>query len=346
MTIVEVTIGLVWVGLTAYALFAGADFGAGIWDLLAGGTRAGTPRRRLIEHAIGPIWEANHVWLIFVLVVLWTGFPTAFAAIMSTLILPLTFAAVGIIGRGSAFAFRKEVVELDLRKTFGATFAASSLLTPFFLGTIAGGIASGRVPPGIAEGDLIRSWVNPTSLLGGTLAVLACAYLAAVYLTRDAERDGDEQLVLWFRSRALATGFVIGAVALGGIAVLETDAPDLSRGLTGRGLPLVVISALGGLTSLLALWYRHFVIARIAAAAAVTSVLWGWATAQYPDLLPGQLSLADAASGDATLTAMIISLAIGAVLVVPSLIALYVVFQRAEGLDDDATGASRTGRTR
>jgi cytochrome d ubiquinol oxidase subunit II len=332
VTLPEVVIGLTWVGVTFYVLFAGADFGAGIWDLFAGRTEPGTPRRKLIEHAIGPIWEANHVWLIFVLVVLWTGFPQVFVSVMSTLIVPLTLAAVGIIGRGSAFAFRKEVIELDLRRTFGATFAASSLLTPFFLGTIAGAVASGRVPMGNAEGDLIRSWVNPTSALGGTLAALSCAYLAAVYLTRDAERDGDPELVAWFRRRALVTGVVIGAVALGGIAVLRADAPVLFEGLTGRALPVVVLSAIGGVGSLAALATRHFVVARVAAAAAVTAVVWGWALAQYPQMLVGGIDIETAASGDATLTAMLVSLAVGGVLVAPSLIALFVVFQRSEGI--------------
>ena len=334
MSLPDAVIGLTWLGVTAYVLFAGADFGAGIWDLLAGRSEPGTPRRKLIEHAIGPIWEANHVWLIFVLVVLWTGFPLVFVSVMSTLIIPLTLAAVGIIGRGSAFAFRKEVVELDLRRTFGATFGASSLLTPFFLGTVAGAVASGRVPIGNAAGKLIDSWVNPTSMLGGTLAVLSCAYLAAVYLTRDAERDGDPQLVRWFRTRALATGVVIGAVALGGIVVLRADAPVLFEGLTGRALPVIVVSAAGGVGSLAALATERFVVARVSAGLAVTAVIWGWAIAQYPQMLVGEIAVLEAASGDATLTAMLISLGVGAVLVVPSLVALFVVFQRSENLEN------------
>lgn len=328
MSLPDAVIGLTWIGLTAYVLFAGADFGAGMWDLLAGRSDPGARRRRLIEHAIGPIWEANHVWLIFVLVVLWTGFPLVFVSVMSTLIAPLTLAAVGIIGRGSAFAFRKEVIELDLRRTFGATFAASSLLTPFFLGTVAGAIGSGRIPIGNAAGELINSWVNPTSALGGVLAVLICAYLAAVYLTRDAQRDGDPDLVRWFRIRALATGVVIGATALGGILVLRADAPVLFDGLTGRALPFVVASAVGGTGSLVALSASRFVLARVSAAVAVTAVMWGWAVAQYPQMLIGEIDVHAAASGDATLTAMLISLGVGGILVVPSLVALFVVFQR------------------
>ncbi len=147
----EVLLGVMFVGLIAYGLFGGADFGAGIWDLLAGGTQRGRRQRDLIEHSIGPVWEANHVWLIFVLVVLWTAFSGAFAALVTTLYIPLTLAAFGMIARGAAFAFRKSVTTLPMRRFFGASFALSSLVTPFFLGAVVGGVASGRVPPGIAR---------------------------------------------------------------------------------------------------------------------------------------------------------------------------------------------------
>ncbi len=206
MTAAEALLALMWAGVTAYALFGGADFGAGFWDLLAGGPRRGSAQRQLIEHAIGPVWEANHVWLIFVLVMLWTGFPEAFAAIASSLYVPLTLVAVGVILRGAGFAFRKAVTGVALERLFGATFAASSVITPFFLGTVAGAVASGRVPAGIAEAHPVRSFVNPTSVLGGVLAVVACAYLAAVYLTADARRADDGALVEAFRLRALVSG--------------------------------------------------------------------------------------------------------------------------------------------
>lgn len=316
--------------VTAYALFAGADFGAGFWDLLAGGARRGSAQRTLIEHVIGPVWEANHVWLIFVLVVLWTAFPTVFAAVASTLYLPLTGAAVGIILRGSGFAFRKAVDDLPLKRLFGAAFAASSVLTPFFLGAIAGAIASGRVPLGNAAGDIWTSWINPTSMLGGVLAVAACAYLAAVYLTRDAQREGHPDLAEGFRRRGVAMGVAAGAIALGGIAVLRADAPLLFAGLTGRALPLIGLSAAGGLASLALLATRHYRSARVAAALAVTAVVWGWAAAQYPNVLLPDVTIAEAAANPATLTAMLVSLLIGALLVVPSLAWLYVLFQRAE----------------
>ncbi|HEX2155838.1 MAG TPA: cytochrome d ubiquinol oxidase subunit II [Actinomycetes bacterium] len=330
MTLAEVVLAVTWVGVTFYALLGGADFGAGFWDLFAGGARRGWAQRELIEHSIGPVWEANHVWLIFTLVVLWTGFPPVFAAVMSTMIIPLTLAAFGVIMRGAAFAFRKVVDALWLKQVFGASFAASSVLTPFFLGTVTGGVATGRVPPGNARGDLITSWLNPTSLLGGTLAVGVCAYLAAVFLVRDAEREGHDRLVEQFRARALGTGAALGIIALGGIFVLRADAPRLFEGLTGRALPLVVASAVFGLVSLVLLVRRRFVAVRVTAALAVTAIVWGWAAGQYPYMLEPDLTIEQAAAGRATLTAMLVSLAIGALLLVPSMTWLFVIFQREQ----------------
>jgi cytochrome bd ubiquinol oxidase subunit II len=328
MTAAEALLALMWVGVTAYALFGGADFGAGFWDLVAGGPQRGSAQRRLIEHSIGPVWEANHVWLIFVLVMLWTGFPSAFAAIASSLYVPLTLVAAGVILRGAGFAFRKAVTGVALERLFGATFAASSVITPFFLGTVAGAVASGRVPAGIAEAHPLRSFVNPTSVLGGVLAVVVCAYLAAVYLMADARRSGEADLVEAFRGRALVSGAATGVVVLGGIGVLHADAPALFDGLTGRGLPLVALSAIAGVASLGCVWQRRFVAARVAAAAAVTAVLWGWAAGQYPDLLTGEVTIRQAAAAPAVLRAVLVALAVGAVLVIPALVALYALSQQ------------------
>jgi cytochrome d ubiquinol oxidase subunit II len=201
MNAAQAVLAVMWIGLTLYALLGGADFGAGFWDLFAGDAQRGRPQRMLIDHVIGPVWEANHVWLIFVLVLLWTAFPPVFAAVMSTLYIPLTLAALGIIGRGAAFAFRKAVTEEWQQRLFGAVFAISSILTPLFMGAVAGAIASDRVPPGLAAGNLITSWLNPTSILGGVLAVGTCAYLAAMYLCHDAERLGWPDLADVFRRR-------------------------------------------------------------------------------------------------------------------------------------------------
>jgi cytochrome d ubiquinol oxidase subunit II len=327
MGLPEVMLAVTWLGLTAYVLFGGADFGGGIWDLLAGGTERGRPQRALIEHSIGPVWEANHVWLIFVIVLMWTGFPSVFAAIASTLYIPLTLVALGIIARGSAFAFRKVSTRLLRQRLFGATFALSSVLTPFFLGTVAGALASGRVPPGIAAGDLLTSWLNPTSLMTGLLAVGITAYLAVVYLTRDAQRDGALALAEQFRRRALVTGVVLGALSLTGLAVLRADAAPLYEKLTsGAGLVLVALSVVAGVVSLMLLWWRRYLAVRLTAALAVIGLLWGWAAAALPELLPG-VTVARAAATPAVLLATLIALGVGGVLLVPSLWWLFTTFQ-------------------
>lgn len=333
MTLPEVVLGVMFVGLIAYALFGGADFGAGIWDLLAGGTRRGARQRALIEHSLGPVWEANHVWLIFVLVVLWTAFSGAFAAVVTTLYIPLTMAAFGMIARGSAFAFRKSVSTLGMRRFLGASFALSSLITPYFLGAVVGGVASGRVPPGIAAGDVLTSWLNPTSVLGGVLAVFVCAYLAAVFLCADARREGHPDLADRFRARALVTAIVTGAVGLGGVAVLRMDAPQLFAGLTGRGLPVVVVSVVAGLVAIVLLAVRRYVAARIASALAVVTILVGWAVAQYPYVLVPTLTIDAAARGRATLVALLVALVVGALVLVPALLFLYTLFQRTRPID-------------
>ncbi|MEU3341564.1 cytochrome d ubiquinol oxidase subunit II [Streptomyces sp. NPDC002144] len=324
----DAALAVMWVGLTCYALFGGADFGAGVWDLLAGGAERGRARRSLIEHSIGPVWEANHVWLIFVIVMLWSAFSPVFAAVMSTLYIPLTLAALGIIARGAAFAFRKASTELWQQRLFGACFALSSLLTPFFLGTVAGAVASGRVPPGLAAGDVVTSWLNPTSLLGGVLAVVTCAHLAAVYLCADASRAGRTELTAAFTRDAVASGLVAGVVALAGIAVLHADAPELFHGLTHRALPLVITSAVAGLAGLGLLLRRRYVTARGAAALAVAAILWAWGAAQYPALLVGSTTVTAAAANSSVLSAILVALGAGALVLVPSLWLLYTTFQR------------------
>jgi len=320
---------VIWCSATAYTLLAGADFGAGIWDLLAGAGPDGRRRRTLMEHVIGPVWEANHVWLIFVLVLLWTCFPPVFSAVASTLWLPLMLVALGVIGRGAAFAFRKAVATPRQRRAFGVTFAVSSLMTPFFLGAMAGAIASDRVPPGIAAGAVVRSWLNPSSLLTGALAASACAFLAAVYLTGDAVRSPDADLTEWFRRRALASGAITGALSLAGVLVARADAPSLYHGLTHRAAPLVVTSAAAGCAALGLVVVRRYLVARAAAGLAVAAIVWGWGIARYPQLLPG-LPVSQAQALPATLHATAVAVAVGLALLVPSLLLLLTLFQREQ----------------
>ena len=327
-------LAVMWAAVTAYALLGGADFGAGIWDLLAGRRAAGAPRRTLISRAIGPVWEANHVWLIFVLVLMWTAFPAAFAAVSSTLYVPLTAIALGVIARGAAFAFRKAIDQPWAQRLFGAAFAFSSVVTPWFLGAAAGAVAAGRVPPGLARGPAIGSWLNPVSAVTGTFAVAACAFLAASYLAADARRAGDLALTAWFRRRALASGLVVGACSVAGLLVLHSSAPAAYGRLAGHAAALLVAAAAAaGITALALAWRRWLVALRLAAAVAVAAVLWAWGAAQYPFLLtagPGGrgLTVAGAAAPGATLAATVVCVAIGGALVVPSLGWLLVLAQR------------------
>ena len=328
MTLANVVAAAMFGGITLYALLAGADFGAGFWDLVAGSAERGEPTRALIEESIGPVWEANHVWLIFVLVTLWTGFPSAFAPIMSTLYVPLTLAAVGIILRGAAFAFRKASRTLATRRLYGIAFASSSVITPYFLGSVVGGVASGRVPAGTRTGDVLRSWLNPTSVLGGVMAVIVCAFLAAVYLAADADRRDRPELVSMFRRRSIGAALAAGVVAAVGVAVLHSDSPDLFHGLTHRGAPIIAVSAAAGACTLVLVVRRRFGMARYVAALAVVAVLWGWAAGQYPWMLEHQLTIRAAAAPRATLEAGLLALGAGALLLVPALVWLLVLVQR------------------
>src|SRR6476469_2976312 len=221
---------LLMLAVAFYAVFGGADFGAGFWDLTAGGPERGRRPREVIEHSIGPVWEANHVWLIFVFVVLWTCFPEAYASIMLTLFVPLTIAALGIVLRGAGFAFRKTVTKTSSKRNFGAAFASASVIVPYCMGAVVGAIASGRIPAGGVAGDPWSSWVNPTSILGGVMAVVMVAYLASVYLVWDARRLADADMVEYFRRRAVVAAVVAGVVAFAGIFVLHSDAPYLYEG--------------------------------------------------------------------------------------------------------------------
>ena len=286
--------GVLWVGVTLYAVFGGADFGAGLWSLLAGGGERGKRPRALIAWAIGPVWEANHVWLIFVLVVLWTSFSDAFGSIFSTLFIPLSLAALGIVLRGAGFAFHGVAARAGGRRVAEVLFGVSSVLTPFFMGTVVGAIASGRVPVGNAAGDAVTSWLNPLSLLVGALFVATGAYLAAVFLISDARRLGDAELERYFRVRALAVAVVAGAVALAGIFVLRDDARYVYDRLTDQGLPLVILSAVCGLGALALIARSARRGARELAVGAVVAVIWGWGVAQFPYLLPERLTISEA----------------------------------------------------
>ncbi|MCW2760185.1 MAG: cytochrome ubiquinol oxidase subunit [Marmoricola sp.] len=322
MTLALAVAAALFVGVMAYALFGGADFGSGYFDLTAGGSARGAELRTLIDHSIGPVWEANHVWLIYVLVMWWTAFPQAFASTMSTLIIPMLLALLGIVLRGAAFAFRKYSATLAQARLFGAVFACSSLITPFFLGCVAGAIASGRVPAE-GRGGLWSSWITPTSMVGGVVAVGTCAFLAGVFLVADAHRHGAEALTERLRVHTLVVGVATGVVVFGALAPVRHDAPTLADGLAGRAAPLIVLSGLAGVLTLVLLVRRRYGIARFSAVVAVASVVAGWGVGQYPWLLVDEVTIEQAAGAPATLAALFVAVGLAVVVVLPSLGYLY-----------------------
>jgi len=327
MSKADAAAAILWVGASFYALFGGADFGGGFWDLVAGWDERGQRPREVIQRSLTPVWEANHVWLIFVLVVLWTAFSSAFSAIFTTLYVPIALAALGIVLRGAGFAFRKSVVGLRERRALGATFAVSSLLTPFFMGTVVGAIAAENVPAA-GNGDAFSSWLAPLPLLIGAMFVASGAYLAAVFLVGDARRVGDEEMERYFERRALGAAVVAGAFAIAGLFALHSEARYVFDRLTSQGLPLVVLSLLCGAALLAVLLRGGRRPLRPLAAGAVIAVIWGWGVAQFPYLLPTSLRIDQAAAPDPTMTIIFVVFAVAAVFVLPSLGLLYVLTQR------------------
>jgi cytochrome d ubiquinol oxidase subunit II len=322
VTLTAVPLLFVLVGLTFYIVLAGADFGAAIWQITAPQTPQGRRIRDFAHNVMAPVWEANHVWLIFVLTVTWTAYPAAFGSIASTLTLALILAALGIVIRGAAYAVSAGTSRPWQARDLDIISALASILTPFTLGACLGAIASGRVPYGNAKGDLASSWLNPTSIVVGALAIAISAYLAAVYLSDDAQRRAQHDLIAPYRRRALGAGTLAGLLAVAGLLVLHHDAHPLYRQLiTGPGLPAVIASGASGIAALGLVLRQRFQLARHAAALAVAAIVAGWALAQQPRLLPG-LTVTQAAAPRATLIAIILAVTGGAVILLPSLLLL------------------------
>jgi cytochrome d ubiquinol oxidase subunit II len=320
---------ILFVVIAAYALFGGADFGGGIWDLLAGSAKRGAAPRELIDESITPVWEANHVWLVFVLVLVWTAFPPAFAAIMTALFVPLSLSLLGIVLRGVGFAFRHTAARLRIRQLTGAVFAGASLITPFFLGTVIGAIVTGQVPVHPA-GNVLAAWTSPTAILTGFLFDAACAYVSAVFLVLEARQRGHPDLVRYFSLRATAAGVLTGALAGGTFAELSVSTPYVFDRLTGIALPLVAISIAAGIAVLGMLWLRwyHALFLRATAAIAVATVVWGWGLAQYPYLFPTSLRLAAGSAPTGSLVALFVVAGLALLLVAPGFALLYYLQQR------------------
>jgi cytochrome d ubiquinol oxidase subunit II len=322
--------GIMVVALNAYVLLAGADFGGGVWDLFASGPRK-PAQRALIAHAIGPVWEANHVWLILVIVLLFTGFPRAFQLLSIRLNLPLTGVLIGIVLRGSAFAFRGYGGDRDeVQRRWGRVFAVASLVTPILLGVAVGTIASGALgrPPADAgfHAGYVGPWLTPFALTVGLFTLACFAYLAAVYLTVEAE---DPELREDFRRRALIGGVAVGVLAGAALLASRAAAPMIHAGLIRSpwALPFQLCTAFAAVTGLTALWRRRYRLARVAAAAQVSLILWGWVWSQFPYVVPPVVTIGEGAAPETTLHLVLGALALGGAILIPSLVYLFRVFK-------------------
>ena len=320
---------ILWFCITCYAVLGGADYGAGFWDLTAGGARRGARTRALIEHAMTPVWEANNVWLIFALVVLWTGFPRGFAAITSTLFVPLSLAAAGIVLRGCGFVFRDAIRELGGRRLAGSVFALSSLMTPFFLGAGFGAIASGRVHAAAASASPL-GWVGPTSILVGLLAVFvrgvprrrrswcstraACSTRRSSAASRVARSAAPSSRARW-RSSACSWSAATRLISIEGCSTRD------SRWSSCR-----VSAAIGAITLLVVGFSRGV---RALAVGAVVAMLAAWGLGQWPYLLPTSLTVTAAAGAPATLVWLLVMFMLAAVIVIPALGLLFTLDQRS-----------------
>ncbi len=328
----ENVVALFMVGaLILYALMAGADFGGGFWDLLGRGPRA-LRQRHAISHAIGPIWEANHVWLILVIVPLFTGFPSGFAALMTALNIPITLMLLGIVLRGSAFAFRKyDRTDEQVQNRWSLVFGAASFFTPLIQGMTLGALATGkiRVENGTLTTGYLAGWLTPFAFACGVFALALFVFLAATYLTVDTE--GETDLQEDFRRGALWSGGLLGPIAAIVFVTSRKGATGMFDGLTRWWAPILlgatIVCALG---ALLALWSRRYRWARAAAIGQVTLILGGWSLAQYPRLIMPDVTLLNSAAPPATLRLLIIALCVGAVLLLPSLYFLFRIFKGSE----------------
>jgi len=314
--------------LVLYALMGGADFGGGMWDLIAVGPRA-LRQRQAIAEAIGPIWEANHVWLILVVVLLFSGFPLGFAVMMTALNIPMTAMLIGIVLRGSAFIFRNYDSQSDMaQRKWSIIFGIACLLTPFFQGTIIGALATGqiRVLHGQVTTGFLAGWMTMFAFACGILALGLFAFLAATYLTLDTRAQPDLQND--FRRRALWSGMALAPIAGWVLLSAKSGAPELYLGLTSGWAPmLMTITGFMAVFTLVALWRRRFALARICAIGQVTLVLSGWCLAQYPNLVTPDVTVNNARAPEITLRLLGFALGCGAVILIPSLFFLFRLFK-------------------
>ena len=318
--------GVLWLAMIIYAVLGGADFGGGVWDLLAAGPRA-RAQRRAVSAAMGPVWEANHVWLIFMITGLFTAFPVVFSRLAVGLYLPFSLIMFGIVLRGAAFAFRAHGAGEDGEPSaWGTAFGIASTFTPFLLGACAGAVASGAVPSGAGLTSLFAPWVSPFALNCGALALAICAGLAASSVAVERASDSPE-LAGDFRRRALGAGAAALLLAVGALITGSGAAPNLIRGLFGPALPLTALAFMAAAVAAVAMFRRNYLVARSAAVGQVALIVLAWAVAQYPLILPPDLTLDGYASPPESMALLLVTFIAGALVLVPSLVILFRVFK-------------------
>jgi cytochrome d ubiquinol oxidase subunit II len=328
--------------ITLYAWSGFADFGAGLWDMLAGGQAHGRRVRALIDEVITPVWEVNHVWLVFIIVLTWTAFGAAFGPIMTTLFIPLSLAALGIVLRGANFALRKDAAREGARHVTGWLFGVGSVLTPLCFGAALGAILSGRVPAD-SSGDPIGSWANWVSATIGLLAVAMGAFLSATYLIVESHRRGTPQLRQYFQIRAIAAGIVALLCGVAAAGALYADQRQMFHRLVDRSIPLLVFGVLLLALALLMAFRGRVRGLRVVAAIGIAALVWAWATAQYPYLLPFELTISAGAGATVTLQWILGWFGVAVITVIPLLVVLYTLDQRGTLGEDPTT--STTGTT-
>jgi len=332
MTLAEVLLAVLWTGLTAYAVLGGADFGAGVLHLLAPAGSAGRRRRTAIGHAMGPVWEANHVWLIFFLTGLLTVFPGAFAALGAALFVPGALALLGIVVRGAAFAFAAQLTGFDrARRPLHLAFGVASAATPVLFGAAAAGLARERLHVNgahVGAGGGAALWLGPFQAVVGLLALAACVALAAAFMTVEMRRAGDTRLADAFRTQTVRAAAATAVLAAASLAVASADAPRLLHRLAGRGLPALLLGSAALAATLLAARLGRDHVARVAMATAMAAFVWGWGLAQFPRLVGRDVTVASAAASPPELQAIAIALGAGAAVLLPALFLLYGAFRR------------------
>ena len=333
MSLAYVMLTILWLALIAYAVLGGADFGAGVWDLLYVGNKDVARRRHeFINHALGPVWEANHVWLIFLIVGLFTAFPSVFSTLSIVLFLPFTLALIGIVLRGAAFIFRVYGTRNDKygAVVWGGVFSFASIITPFILGASAAAVASGHIhftSTNIQADVTGATWLTPFAIVIGLMAVALCAVLSSVYLSVEAKQAKDTELEQVFRLRAIIAGAVTAVLGALGLVLSRSQAPLLWQGLLAHAIPVVIVTMLIGLATAAALFTRHYRIARVLVIIETAGLLGSWGVSQLPYLIPPTVTVESAANSPGVLQVLLIGTIIGMALLLPSLYYLFSVFK-------------------